>query len=51
MIADIDLYLLAQINSGLRSDRQKLHELDASIQHLIGEAKAFPGAAGLEVSA
>ncbi len=45
MITDTDLYLLAQINSGLRSDMQKLHELDASIQQLIDETKAFPGAA------
>lgn len=45
MITDTDLYVLAQINSGLRSDMQKLHELDASLQQLIDEAKAFPGAA------
>jgi len=45
MITDTDLYVLAQINSGLRSDMQKLHELDVSLERLIDEAKAFPGAA------
>ncbi len=46
MITDTDLYVLAQINSGLRSDMLQLHELDSSLQQLIDEAKSFPGAAG-----
>jgi len=45
MITDTDLYVLAQINSGLRSDMQQLQELDNSLQQLIDEAKAFPGVA------
>lgn len=43
MITDTDLYVLAHVNSGFRSDVQKLHDLDASLERLIDEAKTFPG--------
>ncbi len=45
MITDTDPYVLAQINSGLRSDMPQLQGLD-SLEHLIYQAKAFPGVAG-----
>lgn len=43
MMTDTDLYVLAGINSGLRSDLKRLHELDTEIQRLLDQAKAFPG--------
>lgn len=42
-MTDADLYVLTGINSGLRCDLKRLHELDTEIQRLLGEAEAFPG--------
>ncbi len=42
-MTDADLYVLAGINSGLRCDLKRLHGLDAEIERLLDEAKAFPG--------
>lgn len=43
MITDSDLYILEQINVGLQTDLQQLHQVDVTIRHLLEEARSFPG--------
>lgn len=44
MISDADLFVIAQINAGLRTDIDHLRKLDAQMKSLLNDARAIPGA-------
>ncbi len=44
MISDADLFIIAQINSGLRTNIAHLHDLDEQMTSLLRDARSFPNA-------